>query len=136
MATIDKDLDEVKSAVKGAAKSASAEVSARVSKAAERVSDISDEVEDDLESRFAELREQVLVIRDQLEEFAADRMDDVKEVAAETLHQGGRAVRAAGRQANAVGTAVRNDPLPVIVGLGVIALLTALLVERNVEGRR
>lgn len=136
MATIDKNLDEAKNAAKSAIKSASTEVSARAAKTADRVSEVATEVEDDLEGRFAELREQVLVIRDQLEDFAAERMEDVKDVAAETLHQGGRAVRAAGRQANAVGVAVRNDPLPAIVGLGVIALLTALVIGRNAEGRR
>jgi len=136
MATIDKNLDEAKNAAKSAIKSASTEVSARASKTADRVSEAVSEIDDDLEGRFAELREQVAAIRDQLEEFAAERLEDVKDVAAETLHQGGRAVRAAGRQASAVGVAVRNDPLPAIVGLGVIALLTALVIGRNAEGRR
>lgn len=130
MATIEKDPAAKASAV--AARSAGAKVSEGVAKAADRASEMAAETEDDLEDRFAELREQVKVMRDQFEAYAGRRMHDIRDTAAETLHQGGRAVRAAGRQATAVGVAVRHDPLPTIVGLGVIAALTALVVA----GRR
>lgn len=119
----DKDVANIKRTVKAAA-------SETARRAGELVDDVSD-AEAGLEHRLNELREELGSLALRLEDYAADRIGDARDIVVEAGHQGARAARNVGRQANAVGQAVREDPLPTVVALGVIALLTAMFLSRR-----
>jgi hypothetical protein len=121
------DTEKAKETVKQAAR----ELSQRASELGGEAKDAVEDSQVELAGRLDELRDQVAALAQRFEDFAAERLDDVREIAAETADRGGRAVQAAGRRAQSVGAAVREDPLPVVVGLGIIALLTALLIGRS-----
>jgi hypothetical protein len=92
------------------------------------------EAEDAAEDRVASLREQISELAQQVEAYAEDRLDDARDLVASVADAGTVLAARAGRQTLATARAVRNDPLPLIVGLGVVALLTAMVVG-NVNRR-
>jgi predicted nucleic acid-binding Zn-ribbon protein len=80
------------------------------------------------EDRLAALREQIADLAEQVEEYAEDRLEDARDLIANVADAGTALAARAGRQTLSTARAVRDDPLPLIVGLGVVAILTAMVV--------
>ncbi len=92
------------------------------------------EAEDAAEDRVASLREQISELAQQVD-TAEDRLDDARDLVASVADAGTVLAARAGRQTLATARAVRNDPLPLIVGLGVVALPPAAMVVGGINRR-
>jgi hypothetical protein len=77
------------------------------------------------------LGEQVGALAQQVEQFAEDRYGDAREIAGNVADAGAVVAGRAGRQTVAAANAIRRDPLPALVALGVVGLLLALLFGRS-----
>lgn len=125
--------DEIENQVKPAVrtvKTAAKRVGAQVKVARAKVADELDDQAEELEERIASLSEEISTLAHQIERFAGHRLDDVREMAADLREAGTVAVRRAGRQTVAAARAVREDPLPTVVALGVVALLATFVMAR------
>lgn len=92
-------------------------------------------ISDNLAQQVAALRKQVDQISHSVLSYSDHTLDDVQEnavaIAREVGHQGRVVARQVGHQANIAGKAVRDNPVPVIVALGTIALISALIFTRD-----
>lgn len=125
--------DDIRDAVKPVAKrvrTAAKRVGTQVRVARAQLADDIDDGVDDIEGRVESLSEEIAVLARQIERFAGHRLDDVRDLAAEVGSAGTVAVRRAGRQTAAAARAVREDPLPTVIALGVLALLATFVVSR------
>jgi hypothetical protein len=86
------------------------------------------ETKDVAEDGLTALREQISDLARQLEEYAEERLEDARDLIANVADAGTVLAERAGRQTVSTARAIRNDPLPMIVGLGVVAILTAMVV--------
>jgi hypothetical protein len=89
------------------------------------------EAKDATEDGIISLREQIGDLAKQVEQFAEDRFEDAQEVVANVADGGVILAARAGRQTLATARAIRDDPLPLIVGLGVVALTAAFIVGNS-----
>ena len=112
--------------VRTAAKRVGTQVKVARAKLVDDLEDGAGEIEDRVES----LGQEIATLAHQLERFAGHRLDDVRDMASEFGSAGEVAGRRAGRQTAAAARAVRQDPLPTVVALGVLALLAAFLISR------
>ena len=106
-------------------------VRAAGARASEISEDVRDDLTNDMEDRVASLGTQIAELTHQVEQFAEDRWDDARELAAGVEHASTVAARRVGRSTVAAARAVRDDPLPMIVGLGVLALLAAFVLGQS-----
>ena len=100
-----------------------------------RIRDTGRDVEHDLAEQIAALREELDSISRSVSKYSANRVHDIQDnaiaVVDQVRHQGAVAARQIGRQANVAGRAVQENPIPVIVALGTIALISALIFTAN-----
>jgi len=101
--------------------------------ATEALAQTTSTVESELLERIASLREQLADLARQVEAFAQDQLTEARDLAAEVGNAGADVARRAGRRTASAARAVRDDPIPVVVALGVLALLTAFFVARRQE---
>lgn len=92
---------------------------------------VSDALIDQIES----LRKEVAAMSTAVSKYSGHALDDVQHgvaaLAKDMRHQGTAVARQVTRQASAAGKAVQENPVPVIVALGVVALLSALIFTRE-----
>lgn len=97
--------------------------------------DPGDSAADSLLDQIASLRREIAAISDAVSDFGGHRLGDVQHnavaLAREVRHQGAVVARQVNRQASAAGRAIQHNPVPVIVVLGTIALLSALIFTRD-----
>jgi len=127
------DGDDIGDAMKPAAKkgrTAAKRVGTQVKVARAKLVDDLEDGAGEIEDRVESLGQEIATLAHQLERFAGHRLDDVRDMASEFGSAGEVAVRRAGQQTAAAARAVRQDPLPTVVALGVLALLAAFLISR------
>ncbi|MHA6692605.1 hypothetical protein [Devosia sp. A449] len=99
------------------------------------VEDASENMSDALHDQVANLRKEIAAISSAVSEYSGGALDDVQHnavaIAKEVRHQGAVVAKQVGRQANAAGKAVQENPVPALVALGVIALLSTLIFTRH-----
>lgn len=91
----------------------------------------SDDFGEGIATQIAALREEIAAISDSVNKYSNHRLSDAQHnavaVVDQVRHQGVVAARQIGRQANVAGRAVQENPIPVIVALGTVALISALI---------
>lgn len=104
-------------------------------RALKTVEDASESVSDALLDQIAALRKEVAAVSDAVSDYSGRQLGDAQHnalaLAREVRHQGAVVARQVGRQASVAGKAVQDNPLPVIVVLGTLALLSALIFARD-----
>jgi hypothetical protein len=100
-----------------------------------RIEDTSGDIGNNIGAQIAALRREIAAISSAIEDFNGPSVGDLRHGAVELVdqvrHQGAVAARQIGRQANVAGQVVRENPIPVIVALGTIALISALIFTRD-----
>jgi len=96
-----------------------------------RAENAGDDIIDNLTSQIASLRDELSSISESVGKYSNNHFKDAQHnavaVVDQVRHQGAVAARQIGRQANVAGRAVQENPIPVIVALGTIALISALI---------
>ena len=104
-------------------------------RALKTVEDAGEGVSDALFEQIAALRKEIASISDAVSDYGGHQLGDMQHnavaLAREVRHQGAVVARQVGRQAGVAGRAVQDNPVPVIVVLGTIALLSALIFARD-----
>ncbi|UJW86256.1 hypothetical protein [Devosia sp. SL43] len=104
-------------------------------RAIKRAEDTGEDLADSLSQQIAALRKEIASIADAVSDYSGHTFDDVQHnavaLAKEVRHQGAVVARQVSRQANVAGKAVQENPVPVIVTLATIALLSALFFTRD-----
>jgi phage host-nuclease inhibitor protein Gam len=125
--------DEIETQISNAVKPLKA-VRARGQRAAARLRtaavDAATDVEDELEEQVASLSDQLARLAQQVEQFAEERYGDARELVASVGDAGAALASRARRQTRVAARAVREDPLPTVVAVGVLALLAAIIIGR------
>jgi len=80
----------------------------------------------DAEGVIESLREQIGALAAGIEHFAEERYDQARSTAGSVADAGAIVAARAGRQTVATANAIRRDPLPALVAVGVVSLLLAL----------
>ena len=130
MADAEDEIEKAVTPVVRTAKTAAKRVGTQVKVARAKVADDLDDKTEELEERITSLGDEISVLAHQIERFAGHRLDDVREMASDLGEAGTVAVRRAGRQTVAAARAVRDDPLPTVVALGIVALLATFVMTR------
>lgn len=90
---------------------------------------------DDLAAQIASLRDEIASISDSVSRYGNSHFRDVQHnavaVVDQVRQQGAVAARQINRQAHVAGKAVQENPIPVIVALGTIALISALIFSHD-----
>ena len=96
-----------------------------------RLRDTGRDVEHDLAEQIDALREEIASISNSVRKYSNSHLHDFGDnavaVVDQVRHQGAVAARQISRQANVAGKVVQENPIPVIVALGTIALISALI---------
>jgi phage host-nuclease inhibitor protein Gam len=96
-----------------------------------RAEDAGDNIVENLSAQIASLREEIESISDSVSKYGNTHFRDAQHnavaVVDQVRHQGAIAARQINRQAHVAGRAVQENPIPVIVALGTIALISALI---------
>jgi phage host-nuclease inhibitor protein Gam len=104
-------------------------------RAIKRIEDTGDDIGENLAAQIASLREEIASISDSVSKYGNSHFKDAQynavAVVDQVRHQGAVAARQISRQANVAGKAVQENPIPVIVALGTIALISALIFTAN-----
>lgn len=94
-----------------------------------------EELIDNLSRQIALLRKEIASISETVNDYSGSTLSDVQHNAlalAKDFRDGGKLVaRQVSRQANYAGQAVKENPVPVIVALATIALISALIFKRD-----
>ena len=91
-----------------------------------------EEISENLAHQIASLRKQIDQISHSVNSYSIhDLQHNAVAIANEVRHQGRAVARQVGRQANMAGRAVQDNPVPLIVALGTIALVSALIFARD-----
>jgi len=94
-----------------------------------------EEISENLAHQIASLRKQIDQISHSVNSYGDHSIHDLQHnavaIANEVRHQGRAVARQVGRQANMAGRAVQDNPVPLIVALGAIALVSALIFVRD-----
>jgi hypothetical protein len=100
-----------------------------------QVEDSGEELSGNIAQQIASLRKEIAAIADAVSDYGGSSLGDVQHnalaLAKEVRHQGTVVARQVGRQANAASKVVQENPVPVIVALGTIALISALIFSRD-----
>ena len=90
---------------------------------------------DELTLQVAALRKEIAAIADAVGDYGSPRFNDITNnavaLADEFKHQGAVVAKQVGRQARVATRAVQDNPVPVIVALGAIALISTLIFARD-----
>ena len=89
-----------------------------------------EDVEVELEEHVAGLSDQLAELRVRVEHFAERSAAGARDLVSGASYAGAMATRQAGHQVVRAARAVRSDPLPAILGLGILTLVTAVIVTR------
>jgi hypothetical protein len=104
-------------------------------RAIKHVEETGEELIDNLSHQLAILRKELGAIAETVNAYSGATLDDAQHSAvalAREVRKGGKIVaRQVARQASHAGEAVRENPLPVIVALGTLALLSTFLLTRD-----
>jgi hypothetical protein len=104
-------------------------------RALKSVDNAGESVSDALLDQIAALRNEIAAISEAVSDYGGHSLSDVQHnavaLAKEVRHQGAVVARQVNRQAGAAGKAIQENPIPVIVVLGTIALLSALIFMRD-----
>lgn len=104
-------------------------------RAVKTVEDAGESMSDALFEQIAALRKEIAAISGAVSDYGGHHLDDVQHnavaLAREVRHQGAAVARQVSKQASVAGRAVQDNPVPVIVALGTIALLSALIFARD-----
>ncbi len=96
-----------------------------------RMEDAGEDIGESLAAQIASLRDEIASISDSVSKYGNSHLGDVQHnagaVVEQVRHQGAVAARQISRQASVAGRAVQENPIPVIVALGTIALISALI---------
>ena len=96
-----------------------------------RIEDGAEDIGENLSAQIAALRDEIASISDSVSKYGNHRLGDMQHnaiaVVDQVRHQGAATARQLGRQANVASRAVQENPIPVIVALGTIALISALI---------
>ena len=99
------------------------------------VENAGDSISDTLFDQIAALRKDIGAISDALSDYGGHSLGEVQHnavaLAREVRHQGAAVARQVNRQASIAGRAIHDNPVPVVVVLGTIALLSALIFRRE-----
>ena len=94
-----------------------------------------DSVSDALFDQIAALRKEIATISDAVADYGHHSLGDLQHgavaLAKEVRHGSAAMARQVNRQASLAGKAIQENPVPVIVVLGTIALLSALIFKRD-----
>lgn len=94
-----------------------------------------DSVSDALFDQIAALRKEIASISDAVSDYSGHTFGDLQHnasaLAREFRQQGAVVARQVNRQAGVAGKAIQENPVPVIVALGTIALISALIFSRD-----
>lgn len=92
-------------------------------------------VSDALLDQIAALRKEIASVSDAVSDYSGHTFSDVQHnavaLAREVRQQGAVVARQANRQVSLAGKAIQDNPVPVIIALGTIALLSALIFSRD-----
>ncbi|GLQ09732.1 hypothetical protein GCM10007913_16640 [Devosia yakushimensis] len=104
-------------------------------RAIKQIEETGDDISDNLIHQVAALRKEIATIADAVGDYGGHRLHDVQHnavaLANEVRHQGAVVARQVGRQAGVATRAVQQNPVPVIIALGTIALISALVFRRD-----
>jgi hypothetical protein len=104
-------------------------------RAIKRMEDTGEDIGEGIGAQIAALRDEISSIADSVSKYNGHTLGDVQHnavaLAGQVRHQGAVAARQLGRQANHATRAVQENPIPVIVALGAIALISALIFTRD-----
>lgn len=94
-----------------------------------------DDVVAALMDQVADLRKQVDRLGNKANDYGDDMLHDLQDnvtaLAKEARHQGAVALRQANKQVHVASKAVQENPVPVLVALGTLALVSALVFRRD-----
>ena len=94
-----------------------------------------EEMIDNLSRQIAALRKEIASISDAVSDYSGPTFDDFQHnaaaIAKEVRQQGQVVARQVSRQATHASKAVQENPVPVLVALGTIALISALIFTRD-----
>jgi vacuolar-type H+-ATPase subunit H len=104
-------------------------------RALKSIEDAGDNVSDVLFDQIAALRKEIASISETVSNYGGHTLSDVQKnataLAREIQHQGAAVAHQVNRQAHVAGRAIQQNPVPVIVALGTIVLLSALIFKRD-----
>jgi ElaB/YqjD/DUF883 family membrane-anchored ribosome-binding protein len=104
-------------------------------RAIKQIEDTRDDVADTLLASLTSLRKEIATLAESVNDYGGNRLSDLQHgataLAREVQQQLPAVAKQASRQAGIAARAVRNDPLPTIVMLGTIALVSALVFRRD-----
>ncbi|MGV8830550.1 MAG: hypothetical protein ACOH2N_01135 [Devosia sp.] len=104
-------------------------------RALERAEHSGEAISEQLVDQLAALRKQVDQISHSVNSYGDSSLDELQHnavaMAREVRHQGRVVARQVGRQANIAGRAVHDNPVPLMITLGTIALISALVFSRD-----
>lgn len=108
---------------------------ARTHKALKVIEHSREQAADVLGERIARLREDLGELAHGVQDYGSHRYGDLQHQASALVRDLGRHLPAAteelGRHARSAGRAVRRDPVPFLVAVGTVALLSSLFRRRN-----
>jgi ElaB/YqjD/DUF883 family membrane-anchored ribosome-binding protein len=106
-----------------------------VKEAVKVVAETGGEQSDRLFSQLDAMREEIASITDAISHYGADAMEGVQHnavaLAKEVQHQGAAVAHQVGKQAQAATRRVQDNPVPTIVILAAIALMSAMIFKRD-----
>ena len=104
-------------------------------RAIKQIEEAGDDISDNLIQQIAALRKEISTIADAVGDYGGHRVHDMQHnavaLANEVRHQGRVVAKQVGRQAGVATRAVQENPVPVIIALGTIALISALVFRRD-----
>lgn len=100
-----------------------------------QLEDAGDDLSSNVSDQIASLRKEIASIAEAVSDYSGHTFDDVQHnavaLAKEVRHQGAAVAKQVSRQATVATKAVQENPLPVIIALGTIALISALIFTRD-----
>lgn len=104
-------------------------------RAIKQIEEAGDDISDNLFRQVAALRKEIATIADAVGDYGSHGLHDMQHnavaLANEVRHQGAVVAKQVGRQAGVATRAVQQNPVPVIIALGTIALISALVFRRE-----
>ncbi|UXN69566.1 hypothetical protein N8A98_20445 [Devosia neptuniae] len=104
-------------------------------RAIKQIEEAGDDISDNLVRQIAALRKEIAGIADAVSDYSDHGLHDVQHnalaLANEVRHQGAAVAKQVSRQAGVASRAARDHPVPLIIALGTIALLSALVFRRD-----
>ena len=93
----------------------------------QRINHVATSLDDQLE----ETAGSIAILRQRVDALIEEAADDARHLASGAGRTGRAMARRAGHQVASAAESVRDNPIPTVIGLGLIALVTGLLVSRH-----